>query len=93
MPVLPTRSVQLALPQPGYLFNAMKTTLLIDLESILIKDAHFTTKKAYDGHIGLQIFRQNAEDLQTFLADKMYSWNNLRVACRENATRSVIVVG
>jgi len=57
----------------GYSFNAMKTTLLIDPESLIIKDAHFTTKKAYDGHIGLQVFRRNAEDLQTLLADKMYS--------------------
>ncbi len=61
----------------GYSFNAMKTTLLIDPESLIIKDAHFTTKKAYDGHIRLQIFRRNAEDLQTVLADKMYSWSDL----------------
>ena len=42
----------------GYSFNAMKTTLLIDPESLIIKDAYFTTKKAYDGHIGLQVFRR-----------------------------------
>ena len=36
----------------------MKTTLLIDPESLIIKDAHFTTKKAYDGHIGFQVFRR-----------------------------------
>jgi hypothetical protein len=44
----------------GYSFNAMKTTLLVDTESLAIMDAHFTTKKAYDGHIGLQVFRRNA---------------------------------
>jgi len=32
----------------------MKTTLLVDTESLAIMDAHFTTKKAYDGHIGLR---------------------------------------
>ncbi len=36
----------------------MKTTLLVDTESLAIMDAHFTTKKAYDGHIGLQVFRR-----------------------------------
>ena len=40
----------------GYSFNAMKTTLLVDTESLAIMDAHFTTKKAYDGHIGLHLF-------------------------------------
>jgi IS5 family transposase len=58
----------------GYSFNAMKTTLLVDTESLAIMDAHFTTKKAYDGHIGLQVFRRNAGDLQTLLADKMIRW-------------------
>src|SRR6056297_4147711 len=74
----------------GYSFNAMKTTLLVDTESLAIMDAHFTTKKAYDGHIGLQVFRRNAEDLQTLLADKMYSWGDLREACRAASTRPVI---
>jgi IS5 family transposase len=74
----------------GYSFNAMKTTLLVDTESLAIMDAHFTTKKAYDGHIGLQVFRRNAGDLQTLLADKMYSWADLRDACREASTRPVI---
>ena len=74
----------------GYSFNAMKTTLLVDTESLAIMDAHFTTQKAYDGHIGLQVFRRNAEDLQKLLADKMYSWSDLREACRQAATRPVI---
>lgn len=51
----------------------MKTTILVDTESLAIMDAHFTTKKAYDGHIGLQVFRRNADNLREFLADKMYS--------------------
>jgi len=68
----------------------MKTTLLVDPESLAIKDAHFTTKKADDGHIGLQVFRRSAGDLQMLLADKMYSWSDLRTACLENATRPVI---
>ena len=68
----------------------MKTTLLVDTESLAIMDAYFTTKKAYDGHIGLQVFRRNAGDLHTLLADKMYSWIDLRDACREALMRPVI---
>jgi IS5 family transposase len=74
----------------NYSFQKMKTTLLVDTESLAIMDAHFTTKKAYDGHIGLQVFRRNAEDLQALLADKMYSWGVLRENCREESTRPVI---
>ena len=74
----------------GYSFRKLKTTLLVDTESLAIMDAHFTTKKAYDGHIGLQVFRRNAEDLRKLLADKMYSWGELREECREGSTRPVI---
>ena len=49
-----------------------------------------TTRKSYDGHIGLQVFRRNAEDLRELLADKMYSWQPLRGTCRARATRPVI---
>ena len=55
----------------------MKTTLLIDTESLAIMDAYFTTKKAYNVHIGLQVFRQNTGDLHTLLAYKMYSWSEI----------------
>ena len=68
----------------------MKTTLLVDMDSLAIMNAHFTTKKAYDGHIGLQVFQRNAGDLQALLADKMYSWADLQEACRAASTRPVI---
>jgi IS5 family transposase len=68
----------------------MKTTLLVGTGSLAVMDAHFTTKKAYDGHIGLQVFRWNAEDLQALLTDKMYSWSDLRETCRDASTRLVI---
>jgi len=51
---------------------------LVDTESLAIKDVHFTTKRKWDGHIGLQVYRRNAEDLQEFLADANYSWSDLR---------------
>jgi Transposase and inactivated derivatives, IS5 family len=56
-----------------YSFQALKTTILVDVETLAIKDVHFTTQKAYDGHIGMQVYRRNAEDLQAFLGDKGYS--------------------
>jgi len=44
-------------------FHKLKTTILVDTESLAIKDVHFTmTRKWTD--IGLQVYRRNAEDLQ-----------------------------
>jgi len=57
----------------NYSFQSMKTTILADVETLAINDVHFTTRKSYDGHIGMQVFRRNAEDLQVLLADKGYS--------------------
>ena len=48
----------------NYSFQSLKTTILIDVNSLAIKDVHYTTRKSWDGHIGLQVFRRNAEDLQ-----------------------------
>ena len=74
----------------GYSFNAMKTTILIDVNSLAIKDVHYTTKKAWDGHIGMQVFRRNAEDLRVLSADANYSWSDLREECRSTSTRPLI---
>lgn len=74
----------------NYSFQSMKTTILTDVETLAIKDVHFTTRKSYDGHIGLQVFRRNVEDLQALLADKGYSWGELREECQEESTRPVI---
>ena len=74
----------------NYSFQSMKTTILIDVETLAIKDVHFTTQKKWDGHIGMQVFRRNAEDLQTLAADKNYSWSDLREECRSDSTRPLI---
>jgi len=55
----------------GFSFHKLKTTILVDTESLAIKDVHFNDEAQVDGHIGLQIYRRNAEDLQEFLADAM----------------------
>jgi IS5 family transposase len=74
----------------NYSLQKMKTTILIDVETLAIKDVHFTTRKSWDGHIGMQIFQRNAEDLHTFAADKNYSWSDLREECRSRSTRPAI---
>ena len=74
----------------GFSFHKLKTTILVDTDSLAIKDVHFTTKRKWDGHVGLQVYRRNAEDLQEFLADANYSWSDLREECRAGATRPLI---
>ena len=74
----------------NYSFQSMKTTILIDVNSLAIKDVHFTTQKAWDGHIGMQVFRRNAEDLRVLSADANYSWSDLREECRSESTRPLI---
>ena len=74
----------------NYSLQSMKTTILIDVHSLAIKDVHFTTQKAWDGHIGMQVFRRNAEDLRVLSADANYSWGELREECRSESTRPLI---
>ena len=74
----------------NYSLQSMKTTILIDVNSLAIKDVHFTTQKAWDGHIGMQVFRRNAEDLRVLSADANYSWGELREECRAESTRPLI---
>ncbi|WP_458191239.1 transposase, partial [Haladaptatus sp. NG-WS-4] len=74
----------------GYSFQSLKTTVLIDVNSLAIRDVHFTTRKSWDGHIGMQVLRRNAEDLQVVAADANYSWSDLREECRSTSTRPLI---
>ena len=55
-----------------------------------MKDVHYTTQKAWDGHIGMQVFRRNVEDLRVLSADANYSWSDLREECRSESTRPLI---
>ena len=70
----------------NYSFQSTKTTILIDVNSLAIKDVHFTTQKACDGHIGMQVFRRNGEDLPVLSADANHSWSDLREECRSEST-------
>lgn len=57
----------------NYSLQSMKTTILIDVNSLATKDVHFTLQKAWNGHIEMQVFRRNAEDLGVLSADANYS--------------------
>jgi IS5 family transposase len=61
----------------NYSFQLMKTTILIDVNSLAIKDVHYTTQKAWDGHIGMQVFRRNVGGLRVLSADAKCSWSDL----------------
>ena len=74
----------------NYSFQSLKTTILIDVNSLAIKDVHYTTRKSWDGHIGLQVFRVPAEDLRVLTADANYSWSDLREECHAESTRPLI---
>jgi IS5 family transposase len=74
----------------GFSFHKVQTTTLVDTDSLAIKDIHLTTKRKWDGHVGLQVYRRNADDLQILRADANYSWSDLREECREGNTRPVI---
>ena len=60
------------------------------MNSLAIKDVQYTTQKAWDGHIGMQVFRRNAEDLRVLSGDANYSWSDLRKECRSESTRPLI---
>lgn len=44
----------------GSSFEALKVTVLVDTETLAVLDVHCTTKKVYDGHIGLQVGLRSA---------------------------------
>ncbi len=74
----------------NYLFQSLKTTILINVDSLAIKNVHFITQKAWDGHIGMQVFRVPAEDLRVLSANANYSWYELREVFRSESTRPLI---
>jgi IS5 family transposase len=41
----------------NYWLQSLKTTILIDVNTLAIKDVYYTMKKAWDGHIRMQVFR------------------------------------
>ena len=60
------------------------------MNTLAIRDIHYTTRKSWDGHIGMQVFRIPAEDLQVLAVDVYNSWSDLREKCRNDSTRPII---
>lgn len=65
----------------------MKTTLLIDCETIAILDIHCSMSQPYDTQVGWQMLVRDPGDLATDAADKGYDCEELRTSLRaENIT-------
>ncbi len=47
----------------------------MDVKTLHVFDVHCTTTKKYDGKIGPQVARRNAEDLRLLAADRGYDGN------------------
>lgn len=76
----------------GYRMQSLKTTLLVDVESLAILDVHCSTGKPHDTQIGWQVIKRNRDNpaLNVLLGDKGYDWDDLRQRCREADIRPVI---
>lgn len=73
----------------GYTIRSLKTTLLVDIESLAILDVHCSTGKPHDTQIGRQVVNRNRENaaVDVLLGDKGYDWSDLRQRCREAGIR------
>lgn len=76
----------------GYTIRSLKTTLLVDVESLAILDVHCSTGKPHDTQIGWQTLKRNRQNkaLNVLLGDKGYDWSDLRQRCRDAGVRPVI---
>jgi IS5 family transposase len=72
--------------------QSLKTTLLVDVESLAILDVHCSTGKPHDSQIGWQVIKRNRDNLalDVLLGDKGYDWDDLRDRCRNADIRPVI---
>jgi IS5 family transposase len=76
----------------GYTIRSLKTTLLVDVESLAILDVHCSTGKPHDTQIGWQVVKRNRKNaaMEVLLGDKGYDWSDLRDRCRSAGIRPVI---
>ena len=65
-----------------YMFEAVKTTLLVDCETSSILDIHCSMKQPHDTQVGWQVLTRNLDALNTVAADKGYDWEELRTRLR-----------
>lgn len=69
--------------------NALKTTILIDVESQIVLDCHLTTTRKHDTQIGPQLLKKHP-DLRSLVADKGYDTEDLRRPLRDRNIRPLI---
>lgn len=62
----------------GCYFQAVKTIALVECESNVIIDIHYSMKQPRDSQIGWQVLARNLENLITITADKGYDWDSIR---------------
>lgn len=76
----------------GYTIRSLKTTLLVDVDSLAIIDVHCSTGKPHDTQIGWKVIKRNRDNphLEVVLGDKGYDWAELRDFCRETGIRPLI---
>jgi len=70
--------------------SSLKTTVLIDTESLAIMDVHLTTTRKHDTRIGPQLAGRNVDLLDTLSADKGYDDRSFRKRLRDDEVRPLI---
>jgi IS5 family transposase len=72
--------------------QSLKTTLMVDVESLANVDVHRSTGKPHDSQMGWQVIMRNRDNpaLDVILDDKGYYWDDLRDRCRDADIRPVI---
>ncbi|MEF8893765.1 IS5/IS1182 family transposase, partial [Halodesulfurarchaeum sp.] len=61
-----------------YIFEAVKTLVLIDCKTSAILDIHCSMKQPHDTQVGFQVVVRNLDDLSAIATDKGYDWDVLR---------------
>jgi len=75
----------------GFSFHKLKTTILVDTESLAIKDVHFSRRSASGTDTSAcRSIGATPKTCKSSFADANYSWSDLREECRAGATRPLI---
>lgn len=71
-------------------FRSPETTVSIDVRSQVSSGVNYTTRESWDGHVGMEVCRRNAEGLHVLAADANCSRSDLREECRSTSARPLI---
>ena len=70
-------------------FQSPKTTTLVDMNLLPIRNLHYTTRKSWGGHIGSRSSTGCGRPTD-FATNTNYLWSDLRENCRDESTRPLI---